>query len=197
MKGNDGYSLQLEFAALAAEIPQDEKLICLDYDHIVFRPDILAVIPPNDGLLVSSEFTETDIFSAYGIARDLKLFFNISLIVARCGILRQLRETWVEAYDELHFIPFQRHRVEYAFTLALSRKKLMGYPCEPLLQSNWRTQIGHPAMFHYGGETSSGKTVKATLTNLAKSTLRDRESLAQVHAELVACLNSLSSNILE
>jgi hypothetical protein len=197
MRGSDLYSFQLEFASLATEIPEHESVMCLDYDHVIFRSDILAIAPPNNGLLVSSEVTNSNFCRDYGFDQDITSFFNISLIVAQASILGQLREIWTQIYEQLYSITDQRHRVEYAFTLAVSRTKIAVYPCQPTLQSNWKIRAENPAMFHYGGETSSTKGMKALLSKLAQSAPLNQNLLIQVHHELSAYLRMISSGLVK
>ncbi len=190
---NDPYSLQLKFAALAEEMPRNDNLICLDYDHVIFRSDILSMSLPNDGLLLSSEITPTDIFNNCGFT-NIRSFFNISLMAAKVSTFRSLGAAWTTAYEDLYSVP-RRHRIEYALTLALFRTQLQGYPCESLLQSNWRFQAHYPAMFHYGGESSSSKLLKSVLEKVAHSVVDDVQLVNVTHVELIAALRTQAPKI--
>jgi hypothetical protein len=198
MQSNDPYSLQLDFASVAAEIPPSEPLVCLDYDHIVFRPDILSVAVPADGFLMSSEVTSTDAFSRYGFGEQIGFFFNISLMAAKAALFCSLKAHWIRAYADFRHAPSERHKIEFAFTLALHRIGLPGQPCEPSLQSNWKCRVARPAMFHYGGVTSEARLLKKLVSKSAALDTADAqpESVPLLHTNLTAALHRLAPEII-
>ena len=168
---SDRFFIQLGLSKVFEEVPVDESILCLDYDHIVIQPDALTLDPSLSGIIVSSENPDQQsgmlVRTGTRDADEAFAHHNISLISGRASELNRVGKLWYDSYTEITPYTTYRWRSEQAFSLAAAREGIPLTRCEPRIQSNFSCPYRNSALFHYGGDGDHALQLKQMLMYLS------------------------------
>lgn len=188
LKDDDKYYVQMGLADLFGLLPPNDRVLSLDYDHIVLHPTTLWSRVRSSDILVSSEITRDlgpsiNLTVARPCHSDIlpQRHLNISLIHGKAKDLHMIGKQWRQAYLDLHPVVAVRNRIEIAFSLAVERAAVIAHPCDPLLQANFALPQLNSCLFHYGGESSGAKYLKEQLSMYSRELFNGEVSLELIN----------------
>jgi hypothetical protein len=164
-KTRDRYFVQLGLSKIFCAVGKSDYVVCLDYDHIVFKSIRPLLEQQPSSVVVSSETRKAARFQKESLFAgcDEMLTLNTSFIWGRADRLGAIGELWVESYEELApFLPI-RNLVEYAFGLAALRAASSVERCSCEVQGNMSNRDTRCIVFHYGGDDCLSLLLKEEL----------------------------------
>jgi len=171
----DPYYVQLSLADVFQQVPDEEWIIALDYDHVLFRPDAFDPWSRVPEPCVSSE-SYPGPADAYGhdchiASVDNALphrHLNASLIKGNAGDLKKAGIAWRDTYEALTPLVPVRNRAELAFSKAVESATLDIPPCSTEIQASFAMPDARCMLFHYGGDSAEAVQVKQRLFRLSQ-----------------------------
>ena len=166
----DQYFVQTSLLHIFNYLDPSERVICLDYDHIVMEPSSIIYEISRSSIFVSSEIKTLNIvhdnFNRLFRNNNIMQYLNTSLIWGNAGSLRKIGNRWRECYEELDGHVTKRYLVECAFGLAALRANEIVKPTDFTVQGNFSKSPSACGVFHYGGDYGLAFRMKKNLYSL-------------------------------
>jgi hypothetical protein len=168
----DQYYVQTSLLHIFNYMDPSERILCLDYDHIVINPLAITREIPSTSSFVSSEIKNINIvkdkFQKLFKDNRIMQYLNTSFIWGDAGTLRKIGNRWRGCYEELAGHVNKRYLVECAFGLAALRTNTNVKPVDCAVQGNFSKSPSACSVFHYGGDSILALQMKKNLYGLKK-----------------------------
>jgi len=170
---NDKYYLKLLLRnyLISSEIPSDEDILYLDYDHICMRALNFPNIAKKE-IYVSSEIKNIEISknsesAITGIFQDMDYkHFNTSIIYGTSEDILEASKFWEEYYELLFDHTAIRSLEEIAFSASAQKANIELIPVGQTFQGNFSNKHLDCSILHYGSESILSNLLKYALSKM-------------------------------